>query len=86
MRTTPNHLIHIGRPIPFDTDEFLGQLQTLMTAAYDGREDSIRDLVSEVVPTYRPAGKHGCENKGKAYTEQMKLVMQKDEEQLAAAK
>lgn len=35
MRTTPNHLIHIGSPIPFDTDEFLHQLQMLMTAAYD---------------------------------------------------
>ena len=83
MRTTPNQLIHIGRPIPFDTDEFLGQLQMLMTAAYDGREDTIRDLVSEVVPTYQPAGKHGSENKGAAYAEQMKQVMQKDEEKLA---
>ncbi len=86
MKTTPNQLIHIGRPIPFDTDEFLGQLQMLMTAAYDGCEDTIRDLVSEVVPTYRPAGKHGSENKGAAYAEQMKQVMQKDEEHLAAAK
>ncbi len=86
MRTTPNKLIHIGRPIPFDTDEFLGQLQMLMSAAYDGREDIIRDLVSEVVPTYQPAGKHGSEKKGEAYAEQMKQVMKKDEEALAAAK
>ena len=56
MRTTPNHLIHIGRPIPFDVDEFLHQLQGLMTAAYDGREDVIRGLVAETVSTYRPAG------------------------------
>ena len=75
MRTTPNHLIHIGRPIPFDTDEFLHQLHVLMTAAYDGKEDTIRDLVAEVVPTFRPAGEHGSEDKGEAYTQQMEMVM-----------
>lgn len=84
MRTTPNHLIHIGSPIPFDTDEFLYQLQMLMTAAYDGQEDSIRDLVAEVVPTYHPAGEHGSEDKGEAYTKQMKMVMQKSEEKVVA--
>lgn len=80
LRTTPNHLIHIGSPIPFDTDEFLHQLQMLMTAAYDGREDSIRSLVAEVVPTYHPAGEHGSEYKGEAYTQQMKMVMQNAQE------
>ena len=86
MRTTPNHLIHIGSPILFDTDEFLHQLQMLMTAAYDGQEDSIRDLVAEVVPTYHPAGEHGSEDKGEAYTQQMKMVMQKCEEKVVALK
>ena len=57
-----------------------------MDAAYDGREDSIRDLVAEVVPTYHPAGRHGSEDKGEAYTEQMKMVMQKNEEKVAALK
>ena len=75
MRTTPNHLIHIGSPIPFDTDEFLHQLHVLMTAAYDGKEDTIRDLVAEVVPTFRPAGEHGSEDKGEAYTQQMEMVI-----------
>ncbi|MBP3918782.1 MAG: polysaccharide biosynthesis protein [Clostridia bacterium] len=59
MRTTPNHLIHIGSPIPFDTDEFLKQLQVLMKAAYDGRDDEIRNLVMEAVPTYHPAEMQG---------------------------
>ena len=54
MRTTPNKLIHIGKPIPFDTDVFLRGLQGLMTAAYDGREDIIRALVCELVSTFRP--------------------------------
>ena len=56
MRTTPNKRIHIGSPVPFDTDEFLHRLPRLMTAAYKGEEDIIRFLVVEVVPTYHPAG------------------------------
>ena len=74
MRTTPNHLIHIGRPIPFDEDAFLNQLQMLMVAAYEGRESEMRDLVASVVPTYRPAGEHGSEDKGRAFEEQMKAI------------
>ena len=74
LKTTPNRLIHIGSPIPFDTDEFLGQLQTLMDAAYDGKEDTIRDLVAEAVPTYHPAGKHGTENKGAVYEQQLSVT------------
>ena len=74
MRTTPNQLIHIGSPIPFDTDEFLAQLQTLMDAAYDGKESEIRKLVSLAVPTYQPAGEHGSEAKGAAYESQIKSV------------
>ena len=53
MRTTPNKLIHIGNPIPFDSDRFLRQLQDLMTAAYN-ESDDIKQLVAEVVPTYHP--------------------------------
>jgi FlaA1/EpsC-like NDP-sugar epimerase len=56
LKTTPNHLIHIGCPIPFDTDEFLQQLRKLMIAAYDGQDDQIRQLVAEVVPTYHYVG------------------------------
>lgn len=78
MRTTPNNLIHIGSPIPFDTDAFIGQLQMLMDAAYDGREDDIRKLVSGVVKTYHPAGKNGSEEKGEAFYEQMTAVKDKD--------
>ena len=55
LRTTPNQLIHIGSPIPFDADEFLCQLERLMAAAYDGREDAIRGLVASVVTTYHPS-------------------------------
>lgn len=78
LRTTPNHLIHIGSPIPFDTDEFLCQLQTLMDVAYAGEEEKIHALVAETVKTYRPAGAHGSEYKGKAYASQIKIMEQKE--------
>jgi len=54
LRTTPNHLIHIGQPIPFDTDAFLNQLQTLMSAAYEGNNEAVRALTAEAVGTYHP--------------------------------
>lgn len=54
LKKTDNDLIHIGCPIPFDTNEFLGELEGLMEAAYKNRDD-IRDRVQEVVSTYHPA-------------------------------
>ena len=54
LQKTPNKLIHIGNPIPFDTDAFLRQLRQLMEAAYKN-DTAIRQAVSEMVPTYRPA-------------------------------
>lgn len=71
MKTTPNQLIHIGSPIPFNADEFLIQLRELMNAAYAGEED-IRGELAKVVTTYLPAGEHGCEKKGKIYEMQIK--------------
>jgi FlaA1/EpsC-like NDP-sugar epimerase len=53
MKKTDNELIHIGSPIPFDTDEFLGQLNDLMDAAY-ANDKNIRDFVQRIVPTYHP--------------------------------
>ena len=74
MKTTPNKLIHIGAPLAFDPDTFFVQLEKLMIASYSNDSD-IRSLVAEIVPTYHPAGKHGSEEKGKAYEEQMKQVV-----------
>ena len=78
LLTTPNHLIHIGCPIPFDTDTFLGQLHTLMDAAYAGKNHAIRQMVEEAVPTYHPAGAHGSEEKTQTYKEQIKQMQQKE--------
>jgi len=55
LKTTPNKLIHIGCPIPFEEDIFLKQLQEMMEAAYNGEEETVRDMVAEVVTTYHPA-------------------------------
>ena len=78
MRTTPNHLIHVGCPIPFEIDTFLGQLQVLMTMAYDGEDEKIRASVADVVGTYHPAGERGSEHKGAAYAEQMEMMAKKE--------
>ena len=67
MRKTPNKLIHIGNPIPFDQEQFLLQLNDLMQAAYENRGD-IRRIVEQMVSTYHPAI-NGSEKKGKIYQE-----------------
>ena len=53
LTKTENELIHIGRPIPFETDEFLVQLEHLMYVAYSNKGD-IREQVRKMVSTYHP--------------------------------
>ncbi len=53
LRKTDNKLIHIGCPIPFDTDEFLQSVEGLMEAAYSNDKD-IRSYVANIVSTYHP--------------------------------
>ena len=52
LKKTDNKLIHIGQPIPFDTDRFLSQLVDLMLAAYQNKPD-IRERVAQIVNTYK---------------------------------
>ena len=54
LTKTDNDLIHIGKPIPFDTDVFLHQLENLAVVAY-GNDPDIRSYVEEIVPTYHAA-------------------------------
>ena len=56
LETTQNEMIHIGKPIAFDVDQFFGELDELLKAAYMNRED-IRELVEKVVKTYHPIKK-----------------------------
>ena len=53
LTKTENDLIHIGKPIPFDTDEFLVELRNLMFVAYTNSKD-IQDQVKKMVSTYHP--------------------------------
>ena len=53
LRSTDNKLILIGRPIPFDTNAFLGELAQLMDAAYYNDKD-IREKIMAIVSTYHP--------------------------------
>lgn len=73
LKTTPNHLIHIGCPIAFDMEKFLEQLQELMYTSYENRED-IRELVAEVVTTYQPSGKRESQEKGTKYEKLLQEV------------
>ena len=57
LKKTDNDLIHIGCPIPFDSDEFLQQLDDLMSAAYSNKKD-IRERVAAMVSTYHPDNAH----------------------------
>ena len=52
LQKTANERIHIGKPIPFDVDEFFAAFHTLMEVANNNREDKIREVVSSLVPTY----------------------------------
>ena len=57
LQKTDNDLIFIGNPIKFDEDAFLEKLERLMLVAYANKEEQIRGLVKDMVPTYYPEGK-----------------------------
>ena len=71
LTSTPNKLIHIGKPIAFDTEKFIDKLANLMNEAYNNTEN-IRELVMDIVSTYNPAGEHGSESKGETYERLLK--------------
>ena len=54
MTSTPNQLIHIGKPIPFDMEQFMKQLDVLAAASFMNSPDIVR-LVAGVVPTFHTA-------------------------------
>ena len=56
LRSTANHMIHIGSPLEIDEERFLRQLSALEVACQEN-SPNIRKLVSEIVSTYRiPTG------------------------------
>ena len=52
MQETANQLIHIGKPIEMDDEEFKQQLLRLETACND-EFSAMKDIVAEIVPTYK---------------------------------
>ena len=54
LQNTAYERIHIGKPLSFDIDAFLGKVDDLMEAAYKNKDD-IREMVKEIVGTYKPA-------------------------------
>lgn len=55
IKKTDNELIHIGKPIPFDTEVFLIQLEELAIASYENSE-RIVEMVERIVPTFHHQG------------------------------
>jgi len=51
LQATENELIHIGRPIEFDEDEFVKDLENLYQEAY-AETDKMKYIVHKIVPTY----------------------------------
>ena len=82
LTKTSNELISIGKPIPFDEDDFIERLPSLFDAAYDDRENEIRGMIESYVSTYKPAGRHGTERKTQAYEKQMMEMLAKKTEKL----
>ncbi len=55
IKKTENELIYIGKPIPFDVEVFLKQLEELATASYENSPDIVQ-MVEDIVPTFHPVG------------------------------
>ncbi len=51
LQDTPNHMIHIGKPIELDEDSFFEDLKELKEEAYEEKNE-IKEFVKKMVPTY----------------------------------
>lgn len=52
LKETPNKLIHIGKPIKFDSKKFEKNLENLIKSSYENRND-IKEKVAKIVITYK---------------------------------
>lgn len=52
LQETANKLIHIGKPIEMDDGKFAAQLERLKEAC-QAETENMKDIVAEIVPTYR---------------------------------
>ncbi|WP_070040428.1 polysaccharide biosynthesis protein [Robinsoniella peoriensis] len=76
MEKTNNELIHIGKPIPFDTKKFLKKLVELTDASFENN-DHIVQMVEEIVSTFHPVGAEptGEENINSKVLEAQRIAM-----------
>lgn len=51
LQSTPNKLIHIGKPIAMGDDKFFKDLDKLINASYKNNSD-IKEKVATIVDTY----------------------------------
>lgn len=57
LERTANKLIHICKPVDFEPRKFFKSVSKLMDICYE-EDDSIRDYVMSIVPTYHPVDNH----------------------------
>ncbi len=77
LTKTPNDLIHIGKPIAFDEDEFLSKMEDLMLVSYENSE-AIRLMVKEMVNTYHPSEPLSAEQE-RIYRDEIDCILRKNE-------
>ncbi|MDC7278801.1 polysaccharide biosynthesis protein [Butyrivibrio fibrisolvens] len=53
LKETENHLIHVAEPIKFDSEEFIGNLKSLMQLAYENEADDVVQKIRDTVSTFR---------------------------------
>lgn len=54
LSRTENDLIHIGKPLDFDMEEFFSGLKLLMDACRDQDRERAKELTMEITGTYKP--------------------------------
>ncbi len=74
LKTTPNKLINICKPLDFDADKLFRNIEDLMHVCYE-QPELVKSCVEKIVPTYHPAGENGTEEKTAAYYEQIKSTV-----------
>lgn len=53
LKETENHMIHIGKPISFDEDEYFRQLEVLRKMVKE-EMSGVKEVVAQIVTTYMP--------------------------------
>ena len=53
LRETENNLIHVAKPIEFDSEEFLLNLRKLMNLSYEDKADEVVQTIRETVSTFK---------------------------------